>query len=160
MQVRGPREEHLGQKSPNMEADLKEMSPLAKVQPRPRPELATSWSRKWWSPPHWIFNRQMKYKLSRCQSPRGHALDQRTTERGGVPRALGSEQPPLSLLRALCPPLGRIWTCVWPWPGPFPMEGTRKPMGWGPAGKALWRHTGWPATWAPATLSTHGFWFS
>ena len=49
VQVRGPREEHFGQKSPNMEADLKEASPLAKAQPRPRAELATSWSRKWWA---------------------------------------------------------------------------------------------------------------
>lgn len=70
-----------------------------------------------------LFNGQMKYKLSKCQSLQGHALDQRTTKKGGVRRTLGSEQPPVSLLRASCPPLGGNGRVGGPSQGPSQMGG-------------------------------------
>lgn len=73
----------------------------------------------------------MKYKLSKCQSPRGHALDQRTTKRGGSPGPWAAEQPSVSLLQASCPPLGWKWACGWPQPG-LPDGGARKTRGMGP----------------------------
>lgn len=67
-------------KSPNIRAEFKEECPSAKVQHRLKTEITMSWSRNCYAPPTPAYSQQnfraFKYKLSKCQSLRGCALDE------------------------------------------------------------------------------------